>query len=82
MITLGEVADRGADTLTLACELCGHQDQLSVARLIKQRGKQAALVSIAGEMTTDCPRRGSPGTRLWCGAHWKGLAVLFGVGED
>jgi len=79
LTTVGQVADRGAVTLTLACSQCGRRGRLRVARMLAEWGQHAPLADIADAARADCPRwlDPSPDPYHLCGVHWPDLGALL-----
>ncbi len=79
LIHLGQVADRGAVMLTLACRRCGRSGRIRVAQLLAEWGRFALLADVKGEARADCPRwrKWSPSPYDHCDAHWPELPALL-----
>jgi hypothetical protein len=45
------------DVLHVVCDKCGRKGRYAVARLIEQRGRDAKVVDLRAEITTDCPKK-------------------------
>lgn len=75
-ITFARIAGRLA-TLRVECAKCGRAGAYSVARLVRERGKDAAISDWVVEISSDCPRRRANQLYDLCGARCPGLAELF-----
>lgn len=59
LTTLADIAGK-LGHLVIACDRCGRRGQLSVARLIRERGLDCTLRAIVDEAAADCPRLINP----------------------
>ena len=66
-IIFSDIADKLA-MLRVECPRCGRTGRYAVARLLRERGRDFGLHQFLRELTTDCPRRGSPDIYVQCGA--------------
>lgn len=66
-VILGDVADK-LTMLRVECPRCGRAGRYAVARLLRERGRDAGLHEFLRELTADCPRRGSREIYVQCGA--------------
>jgi hypothetical protein len=57
VITLGEVAARGAEMIEFRCGRCGRHGCLAVARLLAEHGPDAAMGAVIRAQVGDCPKR-------------------------
>lgn len=71
-IIFSDVADKLA-TLRVECPRCGRAGRYAIARLLRERGRDAGLHEFLRELTADCPRRGSPDIYIRCAARMPDL---------
>ena len=59
VITLGEVAERGAEMIEIRCGRCDRAGLLSVARLLAEYGRDAAMGHVLHAQVGDCLNKDS-----------------------
>jgi hypothetical protein len=77
VITLGEVAARGAVMIELRCGQCDQHGRLSVARLLAEHGPDAAMGAVMRAKVGDCPRRDAVQIQDRCDPYCPDLVRLF-----
>ena len=55
------------EVLRVTCEKCGRDGRYIVARLIRNRGRDAKLIDWLDELTTECPKKIVRGAGIWRG---------------
>jgi hypothetical protein len=71
-VIFSDIADK-LDMLRVECPRCGRAGRYAVARLIRERGRDAGLHEFLTELTADCPRRRSVDIYARCGAQMPDL---------
>jgi hypothetical protein len=70
--TLAEVATK-TDVLAISCSRCERAGRYPLADLIERYGRIFTVPDLLGELSKDCPKRGSD----LCGMHCPELPALF-----
>ena len=75
---LGQVAERGAVMLDMACRQCPREGRLQMARLLAEHGPPGPMPALRDLLAADCPRRTSVSFAEQCqGVHFPQLFELF-----
>jgi hypothetical protein len=77
VITLGEVAERGAEMIEIGCGRCDRAGRLSVARLLAAHGPGAAMGHVLHGLVGDCPNTDSEQLQKRCDPYCPDLPRLF-----
>jgi hypothetical protein len=81
VITLGDVADRGAEMIEIRCGRCDRSGRLSVVRLLAEYGPQTPVWEIMDAQIGDCPKREAHNIAERCSVHCPDLSGLFRAPE-
>ena len=63
------------DVLRVACEKCGRDGRYILARLIRNRGRDAKLIDWLDELTAECPKKIALNMNDPCGARVPGFGA-------
>jgi hypothetical protein len=77
VITLSEVAGRGAEMIEIRCGHCDRAGRLSVARLLAEYGPDAAMGHVLRAQVGDCPNNDSDQAHKRCDPYCPDLPGLF-----
>ena len=77
VITLGEVAERGAAMIEIRCGRCERAGRLSVARLLAEHGPNAAMGEVMRAQVGDCPKHDEAQIQNRCDPYCPDLVRLF-----
>ena len=75
-ITIGQVAQRTA-MLDVACRRCTRRGRVSMARLMREHGGDAALWEAFIGVNDDCPNKDNVAAGKACSIYWPQLSALF-----
>ena len=81
VITLGDVAERGAEMIEIRCGRCDRSGRLSVARLLGEHGHSAAMGYVLQAQVGDCPNTDSEQIQNRCDPYCPDLSRLFRTPE-
>ncbi len=76
VILLSEVAER-AEMIEVLCGRCDRRGRLSVARLLSDRGPNAAMGAVLRAQVGDCPKREAVQIQNRCNPYCPDLVRLF-----
>ena len=62
------------EVLRVTCEKCGRDGRYILARLIRQRGRDAKVIDWLDELTAECPKKIAHNMNDPCGARCRDLA--------
>jgi hypothetical protein len=65
------------DVVRLTCEKCGRDGRYILARLIRQRGRDAKLIDWLDKLTVECPKKIAQNMNDPCGARCRDLARVL-----
>ena len=65
------------EVLRVTCEKCGRDGRYIVARLIRNRGRNAKVNEWLDELTADCPKKQARNMNDPCGARCQDLARVL-----
>jgi hypothetical protein len=77
VITLGDVAERGAEMIEIRCGRCDRTGRLSVARLLAEHGPGAAMGHVMHALVGGCPNKESGQVQQRCDPYCPDLPRLF-----
>ena len=77
VITLSDVAERGAAMIEIRCGRCERAGRLSVARLLAEHGPNASMGVVMRAQVGDCPNRESTQIQERCDPYCPDLVRLF-----
>jgi hypothetical protein len=77
VITLDDVADRGAEMIEIRCGRCDRAGRLSVARLLGEHGPDAAMGHVLHVLVGDCPKQDSGQIQNRCDPYCPDLVRLL-----
>ena len=63
--------------LRVTCEKCGRDGRYIVARLIRQRGRDAKVIEWLDELTAECPKKLAHSMNDPCGTRCQDLARVL-----
>ena len=65
------------EVLRVTCEKCGRDGRYILARLIRQRGRDAKVIDWLDELTAECPKKIARNMNDPCGAQCPQLARVL-----
>jgi hypothetical protein len=65
------------EVLRVTCEKCGRDGRYILARLIRNRGRNAKVIDWLDELTADCPKKKASKANDPCGAKCPELARVL-----
>ena len=65
------------EVLRVTCEKCGRDGRYILARLARQRGRDAKLIDWLDELTAECPKKIALNMNDPCGARCRDLARVL-----
>ena len=65
------------EVLQVACEKCERDGRYILARLIRNRGRDAKLIDWLDELTAECPKKIAHNMNDPCGAECRDLARML-----
>jgi hypothetical protein len=65
------------DVLRVSCNKCERDGSYGLARLIKERGRDAKLIDWLDELTAECPKKIARNMNDPCGARFPGLPAVL-----
>jgi len=81
VITLGDVAERGAEMIEIRCGRCDRAGRLSVERLLAEHGPGAAMGYVLHAQVGDCQNKDSGQMPSRCDPYCPDLPRLFRTPE-